>query len=688
MSSGLASDEVAEDYKNSLEDLTLNSRYEISNLTVIAKENTEHAMAISRVLENHIRTAPPNRKLPALYVLDSVVKNVGTPYTLFLGRNLYQTFMNAYTLVDNQIRKKLDEMLKTWKEPVPGSMDTRPVFPVEITRSIENALIKAKTAAVQQQHQQAKAQQEILHRGRSTATPPMHWRNTPTPPQSSTPFALPYGAHASGVRSGNNSNHNNNNNNNNSNGVTPSYGNHKQYPQQYPPTPLSQPGPYQQPTQTPDTLDTLNNDIANLIDVARAEFATNLYDQGVQTRLKALLDLQSILRSQKLPPEQIKLIRDQVAQLSLSSKPTPIPAPPVIKAPEPPQPPAPQPNGQQLGASLQSLFSSNALAELLASTARAQQKPTPPPVQSAFSTPQPQLPFAQPQVAAAPVPPVATENPLVASLRAAGLLPPANVLSTATPPALPLNPAVFPMPPIAPPTIPLMGTPPTQSATPARAALAEIENDVEMTTASLKIPRPKLISTLYEAQPSQCTSCGRRFPTTEEGRNKKARHLDWHFRVNQRLVDVVKRGQNRSWYLDEMEWINYKENDEGLNDTNSNGTAAAGSAEATSAKSKKDLKNQYIAAPSDPALANVSCPICQERFETVWHDGAQEWVWMDAVRVGGRTYHASCFAEATKDGRGGTPARDATPEPVLGKRKAEDGDLNALRARIKKENIP
>lgn len=56
MSSGLPSDEVAEDYKNSLEDLTTNDKFQISNLTVIAKENTEHAMAISRVLENHIRT--------------------------------------------------------------------------------------------------------------------------------------------------------------------------------------------------------------------------------------------------------------------------------------------------------------------------------------------------------------------------------------------------------------------------------------------------------------------------------------------------------------------------------------------------------------------------------------------------------------------------------------------------------
>lgn len=49
------SDEVAEDYKSSLEDLTNNDRFQISNLTVIAKENTEHAEAISKVLEDHIR---------------------------------------------------------------------------------------------------------------------------------------------------------------------------------------------------------------------------------------------------------------------------------------------------------------------------------------------------------------------------------------------------------------------------------------------------------------------------------------------------------------------------------------------------------------------------------------------------------------------------------------------------------
>ena len=75
MSVGLLSDEVAEDYKNSLEDLTMNSRYEISNLTVIAKENTEHAMQISRVLENHIRNV--STPIARFRILSSTGVNFG-----------------------------------------------------------------------------------------------------------------------------------------------------------------------------------------------------------------------------------------------------------------------------------------------------------------------------------------------------------------------------------------------------------------------------------------------------------------------------------------------------------------------------------------------------------------------------------------------------------------------------------
>jgi len=54
----------------------------------------------------------------------------------------------------------MDEMLKTWKEPVPGSMDTRPVFPPEVTRPIENALIRAKTSYLQESRSQPNAYQQ------------------------------------------------------------------------------------------------------------------------------------------------------------------------------------------------------------------------------------------------------------------------------------------------------------------------------------------------------------------------------------------------------------------------------------------------------------------------------------------------------------------------------------------------
>lgn len=131
----------------------------------------------------------PSRKLPALYLLDSIVKNVGTPYTLFFGRNLYRTFMDAYTLVDQPIRKKLEEMLHTWKQPVPGSPSSAPVFPSEITRKIEAALIRARTAAVQLQQKQMKQQQDRMNLSRGqTQTPQPPYRAPPQP----SPVSLTY----------------------------------------------------------------------------------------------------------------------------------------------------------------------------------------------------------------------------------------------------------------------------------------------------------------------------------------------------------------------------------------------------------------------------------------------------------------------------------------------------------------
>lgn len=69
--------EVAEDYRHALEDLTANSRYEISNLTVVARENTEHALAIADTLAAHIK----NVGLPQLQCKALVKPEYYTPHS-------------------------------------------------------------------------------------------------------------------------------------------------------------------------------------------------------------------------------------------------------------------------------------------------------------------------------------------------------------------------------------------------------------------------------------------------------------------------------------------------------------------------------------------------------------------------------------------------------------------------------
>ncbi|TVY23867.1 Uncharacterized protein LHYA1_G006168 [Lachnellula hyalina] len=642
------SDDVAEDYKRALEDLTMNSRYEISNLTVIARENTEHALAISEALKSHIKQTSPQKKLPAFYVLDSVIKNVGTPYTIFLSRGLYSTFMEAYALVDNSVRRKMDEMLKTWKEPVPGALDTRPVFPRDVTGPIENALIKARTSAIQAQQEHTRSQQQILGRGRPGPSP-APYRETPTPPNA---YRQP-----PPVQQGYNSNYPQQQYPSAMNGQQ--YGQQPHVQQSYGLPPVSRPssgkfdytnqdqrpptqnyiphnasaGSWQQPppqqgySAHDNSIDELNSDIANLITVFKTDFALNPLDGNIQKRLKALLDLQSIMQSQRLPPQQISEIKTQVAKLSEASKATP-------KAPKSPTP-APVPAQLPQQNSLSSLLGPGGQGTLAALLAKQT-----PPIQT--RSPQPALnqPFKPPPVSMAPTP-VPDTGSLFEKLLAAGIISGKPAISTPTPNIpLPAN---------------ISGYRPPFTPNPSRTPLGEIPNDVVLKTSSLKI--------LYEKLGAPCTQCGRRFQSNEEGKKKKTAHMDWHFRVHQRMTEAEKRGQHRSWYVDELDWIKSREVEGDQNTSNGDKTNGSG---VTSSSITSKPKLQYLPVPDDPALASSTCPICTEKFEMKWLDEAQEFVWMDAKKINQRIYHISCYEDVNKAG-----IKRDTPEPVLGKRKHE-----------------
>jgi len=374
----------------------------------------------------------------------------------------------------------MDEMLKTWKEPVPGALDTRPVFPRDVTGPIENALIKARTSAIQAQQEHTRSQQQILGRGRPGPSP-APYRETPTPPNA---YRQP-----PPVQQGYNSNY--------PQQQYPSAMNGQQYGQQphvqqpYGLPPVSRPssgkfdytnqdqrpptqnyiphnasaGSWQQPppqqgySAHDNSIDELNSDIANLITVFKTDFALNPLDGNIQKRLKALLDLQSIMQSQRLPPQQISEIKTQVAKLSEASKATP-------KAPKSPTP-APVPAQLPQQNSLSSLLGPGGQGTLAALLAKQT-----PPIQT--RSPQPALnqPFKPPPVSMAPTP-VPDTGSLFEKLLAAGIISGKPAISTPTPNIpLPAN---------------ISGYRPPFTPNPSRTPLGEIPNDVVLKTSSLKM---------------------------------------------------------------------------------------------------------------------------------------------------------------------------------------------------------
>lgn len=244
----------------------------------------------------------------------------------------------------------------------------------------------------------------------------------------------------------------------------------------------------------------LYRDINDLIHRFKTSFANNPSDPQARNTLHALLQLQTLLQSHRLQPDDLERVKAQVSQLAVVP-PTPIPSsylypPPPTASPypaqlnpsayvppptptyysPPPAAPAPLSPTQQPPPDLSSLLNSSNLAHLLASV-KAQQPAATPPVPSA-ATPQPPTQFSQLPSAAGSVA-IEQPNSLIASLRAAGVLPPEGSPSVnGAHPSAPAPIYSSVQAPNATHNYPL--APPTQSS-----AIAP-NNDVELTPASLK----------------------------------------------------------------------------------------------------------------------------------------------------------------------------------------------------------
>jgi pre-mRNA cleavage complex 2 protein Pcf11 len=562
--------------------------------------------------------------------------------------------MLAYSQVDGTVRRKLEEMLKTWREPVPGSLSTTPVFPIASTQTIVDSLNKFRVATSgPNRHQSTPLQGQPA---RVASVQP--YRQTPTPPQS-VPQFLP-GLEAQ-LRSPQPQ-------------VAGPIAHYSQppviaspYAQSYQ---QSTPAPYfqhPQPSHTPQfssstpqpptarssvDLKKLHADIDDLTTDAKIECATHPLDANAQRKLASLQTLKEILDSGQGSESDLldiqNTIMQKMAEKMVINRPTPLP--PATAAYVPPQPPAHQP--QPPIAAPSSIFNSTNLAELLRVTASHQQAVPPPgyypPAQSGVATPTFNAPAAPP----------APENPLIAQLRASGLL-----TANSTPPQG-LTPPLQ--------NVSMFGT--------------DASVEIKLTSASIRIARPQKVAAFLTARPNQCSTCGRRFMLDSAGSEKKARHLDWHFKTKARMLEAEKRGQNRSWYVDEREWIASKEYDDDGGPADGTETAAVAN--------KKKLPD-FVRAPTDAVLRSLPCPIDQEPFKSEWSEEVQDFIWKDAVQVGNRIYHLSCYTEVTKsrntDGAStpvGGIGRTATPDSVLGKRKAEEDPGSSTKSRVKLEPPP
>ncbi|XP_059351204.1 uncharacterized protein LOC130696000 isoform X2 [Daphnia carinata] len=110
---------IAEEYMSSLADLTVNSKPLINMLTMLAEENVDSAPVIVKVIEKHLSQVKPEMKLPVLYLVDSIVKNIGGAYTSLFTQNIVSSFCSVFEKVEESTRASMFKLRQTWSDVFP-----------------------------------------------------------------------------------------------------------------------------------------------------------------------------------------------------------------------------------------------------------------------------------------------------------------------------------------------------------------------------------------------------------------------------------------------------------------------------------------------------------------------------------------------------------------------------------------
>ncbi|KAL3888455.1 hypothetical protein ACJMK2_000822 [Sinanodonta woodiana] len=110
------------EYRQALLGLNEVNEPQITFLTILAMQHAEHAYDIVCAIETHIEMVNPHAKLPAIYLIDSIVRNLPqSPYKFLLKNNIVHTFTSVFEKVDRTTRQALFNVRQSWVGVFPNN---------------------------------------------------------------------------------------------------------------------------------------------------------------------------------------------------------------------------------------------------------------------------------------------------------------------------------------------------------------------------------------------------------------------------------------------------------------------------------------------------------------------------------------------------------------------------------------